>query len=332
MENNNTGTQKSLKQTFLQWYGKASALLLNKLLYVTIAVSLFLSIRSVREVREVGQIVFLTLSETMIGNKPGRLFGLLSLIPMSIKTIRAVIFVICLINTFFSAHGISLFLKHIKNDRTKMITLCSVMALYMVIFDYYSYILWDYTSVSLYISLTFVIYGAYFLIMTDKRAIAPLFFAAAQFIDCRAAIFITMIALIVIFVKPVHREIKSLKVFNMISLAVSALILAVSFISVDFSVNTDSEAVDKIFTERYIEAGLEEEDINPSLYAFKFNSYITLTPQELFSDTLTGIANVKDVIFEDHIQLIILIFFASVILYDHKDDCTAEKVSAIPVT
>ena len=332
MKNNNTGAQKSLKQTFLQWYGKASALLLNKLLYVTIAVSIFLSIRSVREVREVGQIVFLTLSETMIGNKPGRLFGLLSLIPMSINTIRAVIFAICLINTFFSAHGIYLFLKHIKNDRTKMITLCSVMALYMVIFDYYSYILWDYTSVSLYISLTFVIYGAYFLIMTDKRAIAPIFFAAAQFIDCRAAIFITVIALIVIFVKPVHREIKSLKVFNMISLAVSALILAVSFMSVDFSVNTDTEAIDNIFTERYIEAGLEEEDINPSLYAFKFNSYITLTPQELFSDTLTGIVNVKDVIFEDHIQLIILIFFASVILYDHKDENSAAKVSAIPVT
>ena len=331
MESNNTDTQKRFKQTFLQWYEKTIGLILNRFLYITIALCLFLSIRSLWQVNELGQIVFLTVSEDVIGIKPGRLFGLLSLVPLNIKSILIMVFMICLINTLFSAHSIFLFIRNIKSDRIKIITICTVLAAYMVIFDYYTYLMWDYTSVSLYISLTFVIYGAYFLVMTEKRFLAPLLCAAAQFIDCRAFIFIMIGALAVIFIKAVHREIKPLKIFNAVTLTVTALMLSLTFMTVDFSDAADSEAIDKIFTERYTEVGMEEEDITPSLYAFKFNSYLTLTPQELFSDSLTGLESLKNVIFEDNIQLIILILLVSIILYDHKDDCSSENVSTIPV-
>ena len=299
--------------------------LVGRFLFVTILVAVFLSSIQIWSIQDIGFVVYLTTGKEVIGDRPGRLFGLLSHIPLTITQTRVIVFLICLVGTVLLSFGLYLFARDIKNDRNKIFVIAGASAVLQIIMDYYRYMLWDYTSVSLYIALGLLVWAFYFLFKSEKKYIALLFAGAAQLTDSRAFVYMLVVSLLIVFVKKIHKEDKKLKTWNMIVFGFVAVILAVSFVNVDFDNEADDEMIDQIFTQRYIEDGMEEEDIDKAMYAFKFNAYQRVTPQELIGDTFTSIPVLKDIPFEDHIHLLALLFFGSIIIYDHKDKYTDQK-------
>ena len=294
---------------------------MNKFLYITISVSLLLS-ASLCISFEMGQVVYLTADKSIIGSRPSRLFGFLSLGELSFDQVFFILDIIYLFTTLTASLALFLFLKDIKSERRRIAIFFGIMIAVMIIIDYNRYMFWDYTVISLYISMTLVAFSFYFLIQSDVKILAPIFAAAAQLMDCRAFLFILPGSILVIFLKKLHKENKHIKLLNMLMIVASSLILALSFISVDFTNKADEDAIDEAFIERYMEYGMDPENITEAQYAFKFRAYLTVTPQELFSDMLTYFSSLSDIPYEDHIQLICALFFVTIILYDNKDITT----------
>ncbi len=313
---------KSFLERFLPVYSKIITTLLDRYLYITISVMLFWCSASLWRYSEIGQAGYLTVPNEFIGNKPGRFWGLLSNIDMSLTQIRIMIFVITILITLCAAVPVYLFIRDFKDDRNKIFAVFGTGLAVMIPLFGYKYMMWDYASLSLYTSLMLLTWSAYSLHKTGKKYIAILFAAAAELVDCRAILFLFPVILLVVFVKKIHKDNKQLKFFNMLTLSAAALILVLSFTSVDMDFQADEDAIDNIFTERFIELGNDEEKIDKAAWAFKFNAYLRVSPMELIGDSFTEAYLIKDIIYEDHFQLIVLLFFSTIILYDHKDDYT----------
>ncbi|MBQ4225982.1 MAG: hypothetical protein II664_06675, partial [Oscillospiraceae bacterium] len=315
-----TKTKRSPASVFFRVFGRTADAVLGKFLYFAIAAELFFCTMSLWTSEEIGYIIYFTVPDSLIGKRPSRLFSLLTHADMSIPVVRAIFFAITLITTLFAAFALYLFIKDIKAGRNKLLVMLGIGVLIQMTLDGYKYMMWDYVSISLYIAMMLVCYAAYFLLKTDKRYIAVIFAAAAEAIDCRAVLFLFPVTLTVIFVKAVHKENKQLKLMNMLCLAAASAVLVVSFTSVDFGFNADSDTIDEMFVQRFLEIGTPEEKIDKAIYGFKFEPYLRVTPNELVGDSFTNCYYVKDIVYEDHFQLLLLLFAGLIILYDHKDD------------
>ena len=325
METAGIKPNKGFIETIMPIGLKVFDMLMNRFLYVTIAIVVFLSTMQIWTNGEIGFIVYLTAGKDIIGDRPSRLFGLMSYASFSIMQARILIFFICLAATLILSTALFLFAKDIKDDRHKIFVIFGASAALELILDYYRYMMWEYASVALYIAVALIAWAFWFLLKTDKKFVAPLFAAAAQFMDSRAFVYILIVSLMIVFIKRIHKENKKLKIWNMLTLSSAALILAFTFVNVDFENKIDEDSIDSIFTARFVENGVEEEDVNKAMYAFKFNAYLRVSPQELLGDSFTNVLLLKDIPFEDHNQLIMLLFFGALIVYDHKDDFADKK-------
>ena len=302
-------------------YNKLFTLLLNRFLYFTIVAALFISSSSLWLYKEIGQAVYLTLPDELIGKRPGRLWGILSLVDLSLTQVRMIVFIITLVTTLSAAIPLYFFIRDIREERARIFAVFGVVLGVMIpLFSYGHLIMWDYLSLSLYTSIMFCVWTMFFLHKTEKKYIAILFASAAELIDCRAVLFLIPALMLVVFVKKIHKDNKKLKLFNMLVFAAAAVVLTLSFTSFDVNFHADEEAIDKIFFERFLEIGNDENAINKAAWSFKFNSYLRVSPQELIGDSFTNFYLIKDIVYEDNFQLIILLFFTTVILFDHKDD------------
>lgn len=319
--------QKSLKDIPQYLSTKLIDTLLNKYLFVTLILTLFFTVKDMWLSGEIGQLVFLTIDSNIIGNRPSRLFGLLSLVEMSNFQARIAIFLICLITTVLIAYLMVLFIREITDGRIKIIVITGVLMAITVIFNYYKYMMWDFANIALYVALMLGAYSFWFLLKTNKKFLAILIAAVSVIVDCRAFIFMAPVMIIIMLGKPENDEQKRIRFYNLIVLGVSAASLMFLFMTADFKNDVDTVLIDEIFKERFVENGTAVENISKTMYAFKFEIYLRITPQELFVNTLTDIFYIKDIIYEDQFQLIILLFLCIIILYDRKSNYKVDDVN-----
>ena len=317
MNNQKVSPQLSGEKNAFQVIHDVIDFIVGKYLFPLVFVSLFLCTFLLRKsFSEVEMIVWHTIDSNIIGNRPGRLFGLLAINDISSRNVTILMYVIYTVVLFFASFCVYLFMKKIRDNRKKVVSLFLMMLSVMILFYYFKFNYWDLMSLSLFISLTIDAYAGYFLLRTDKKWLAPILAAVAEFIDCRALIFLMPVILYVMFSKNMVSDDKHIRNINLFTLLASVAILVLAFVTVDLGEKPDSSIIDSVFTERYIEAGRDPETIDRTLYAFKFESYISVTPQELFGDTLITLDCLKAVLFEDRMQLFLLLSISLILIYD----------------
>ena len=317
----------TFSQRLMTWAENYTDAVLDRFLYPFILAAFILTTKGLWTTNEVGQVVWLTVGHDLIGDRPARLFGLMSLIPMNFTAARIVMCVITLIASAAAAYVLYRFAIDIRDHRNRIFAVAGVMMAVTVIMDYYGYMMWDFGNLSLYIGLTLAGYAYMFLLKTKRPYLSPVFAAAAVFTDCRVIVFMLPAVILLMRGKPQDDRDKKVRMMNMLNLGAAAVVLVLSFVTVDLDFTADSDAIDEVFVERFIENGTDEEDVDRAMWGFKWESYMRVTPPELIGDTFTNVALLKKIPFEDQVQLITLLCFGAIIVYDKRHGLTDENDS-----